>query len=108
MPHDNSDGLYLPKGTDISDYGEESLNTLTYGRLIEVLEAHYVHNWDGVSGTLPESNKYLTVLIADKDDKTVNANGNNIPDNYDEVSDDFVKALIEFYEMKSPKDILNY
>ena len=36
------------------------------------------------------------------------ANGNNIPDNYDEVRDDFVKALIEFYEMKSPKDILNY
>ena len=85
-----------------------SLNTLTYGRVIEVLKAHYVQNWDGVSGTLPESNKYLTVLIADKDDKSVNANGNNIPDNYDEVRDDFVKALIEFYEMKSPKDILNY
>lgn len=27
-----------------------------------------------------------------------------IPDNYDEVRDDFVKALIEFYEMKSPKE----
>lgn len=100
----DSDGLYLPKGTDISEYAEESLDTLTYGRLIEVLKAHNVQNWDGVSGTLPEGNKYLTVLIADKDDKSVAANGNNIPDNYDEVRDDFVKALIEFYEMKSPNE----
>lgn len=94
----DSDGLYLEKGTDISECGEESLDTLDYGRLIEVLRAHDVQNWDGISGTLPGGNKYMTVLIANKDNKTVNANGNNIPDDYDEVRDDFIKALIEFYD----------
>lgn len=96
----DSEGRYLPKGTDISDYREESLDTLNYGRLIEVLKAHDVQDWDGISGTLPEGNKYMTVLIADKDDKTIDANGNNIPKDYDIVRDDFIKALIEFYEMK--------
>ena len=96
----DTDGLYLEKGTDISDYREENLDTLTYGRLIDVLNEHNIQDWDGISGTSPDGNKYMTVLIADKDDKTINASGNIIPADYDEVRDDFVKALIEFYEMQ--------
>lgn len=94
----DSDGLYFDKGTDIGLYKEEGIDTLSFGRMLDVLNEYNVQEWDGISGTAPEGNKYMSILVADNDDKTVNANGNNIPDNYDEARDAFVKALIEFYE----------
>lgn len=96
----DSDGLYFAKGTDIGVSNEESIDTLTYGRMLDVLNEYDVQEWDGISGTSGEENKYMSILIANEDDKTVSANGNILPDNYDEVRDSFIKALIEFYEKR--------
>lgn len=98
----DKDGRYLEKDTDISLYKEESLDTLSYGRIIEVLRKHEIQKWHGIEGTATEGRKYMSVLIADKGDKSIsaNANGNLLPEDYDEVRDDFAKALIEFYEGK--------
>lgn len=96
----DSDGLYLEKGTDIGIYGEDNIDTLSFGRMLDVLEKYKVSEWDQLQGTNQTGSKYMTVLIADTEDKVINASGNNVPDNYDEVREEFIKALIEFYEMK--------
>ena len=96
----DSDGLYLEKGTDTGIYGEDNIDTLSFGRMLDVLEKYKVSEWDRLQGTNQTGSKYMTVLIADTEDKVINASGNNVPDNYDEVREEFIKALIEFYEMK--------
>ena len=96
----DSDGLYLEKGTDIGIYGEDNIDTLSFGRMLDVLEKYKVSEWDQLQGTNQTGRKYMTLLIADTEDKAINASGNNVPDNYDEVREEFIKALIEFYEMK--------
>ena len=96
----DSEGLYLDKGTDISLYREENIDTLDFGRLIDVLRANDVQEWDGTEGTANDEKRFLHVQIADDEDRTITAYGNQIPENYDKVRDEFVRALIEFYEDK--------
>lgn len=94
----DTDGLYFDKGTDLSLFREKDIDTLSYGRLVEVLRKNNVESWNGMHGTAAQGSKYMNLLILDKDGKKIEVNGNIIPDNYDEVRDAFVEALMEFYK----------
>lgn len=95
----DTDGLYLEKGTDLSFNGEKNIDSLSYGygRIIEILREHNVESWNGMQGTAAQGDEYMNILILDKDGKTIEVNGNIIPDDYHEVRDAFVEALIELY-----------
>lgn len=97
----DTDGLYMDKGTDLSYCREKSIDTLSYGQIVEVLREHNVESWNGMQGTAAQGDKYMNILILDKDGKTIEVNGNIIPDDYDEVRDEFVGALIELYKEQS-------
>lgn len=91
----------MDKGTDLSYCREKSIDTLSYGQIVEVLREHNVESWNGMQGTAAQGDKYMNILILDKDGKTIEVNGNIIPDDYDEVRDEFVGALIELYNEQS-------
>ena len=98
----DKNGEYLEAGTDIGLYREEPLETLTYGRIVAVLHKNGIEKWNGILGTESEGRQYMSVLISDKNGKTLqaNANGKLLPADYTVMRNDFVQALIEFYELK--------
>ncbi len=94
----DSDGKYLDAGTDIHEYENGITGSPDIESFLRLFEKYNLEKWDNVSGNAGDDRDCFSIMIYFDNDKSITANGNIHPDNYEEFKADFVNTLSEYYE----------